>query len=325
MQFKFTLLFSLLFALQLTAQDVADLENFMLERDSFINNAGEAGAFISGGLVLPNSYNESFDSFSDWAISAGTDTETPGFLNQYSAIAGTGADASSIYAVAYAFSGTQINFTPEIQGSVINGLMVTNTTYAYLSMTDGDSFAKKFGGETGDDPDFFLLTIKGYRDGALTDESVEFYLADYRFEDNEMDYIVDEWTMVDLTSLGAVDSLSLELTSSDVGDFGMNTPAYIAIDNVMAPNIGLITSTVDPAIQADLSVYPNPTVEALFVDWRQEEDAIAQIFDIQGRLLQTAHLQTGVNRLNVGTLASGMYAVKIQTATGLGQSVFYKR
>jgi hypothetical protein len=34
-------------------------------------------------------------------------------------------------------------------------------TYAALSMRDGDGFAKQFGGASGDDPDYFLLTITG--------------------------------------------------------------------------------------------------------------------------------------------------------------------
>ena len=61
----------------------------------------------------------------------------------------------------------------------ITGVLVTNSTYAAISMRDGDQFAKKFGGESGDDPDFFRLVAHGYKDGSLTD-SVEFFLADYQ-------------------------------------------------------------------------------------------------------------------------------------------------
>jgi hypothetical protein len=37
----------------------------------------------------------------------------------------------------------------------VTGAYFTNTTYAALSMLSGDSFAKKFGGASGDDPDWF--------------------------------------------------------------------------------------------------------------------------------------------------------------------------
>ena len=101
-------------------------------------------------------------------------------------------------------------------------------------MRDGDSFAKKFGGPTGNDPDYFRLTILG-RDAANNSTgSVEFYLADYRFANNSLDYIVSQWTTVDLSSLGATTtSLQFALDSTDNDPvFGMNTPAYFAIDDV---------------------------------------------------------------------------------------------
>ena len=61
---------------------------------------------------------------------------------------------------------------------------------------------------------------------------VEFALADYRFEDSASDYIVDQWTRVDLSSLVGARKLQFGLESSDVGEFGMNTPAYFALDQV---------------------------------------------------------------------------------------------
>ena len=45
---------------------------------------------------------------------------------------------------------------------------LTNTTFAALSMRDGDAFAKQFGGVSGDDPDWFLLTIDGLDAGGAS-------------------------------------------------------------------------------------------------------------------------------------------------------------
>ena len=60
---------------------------------------------------------------------------------------------------------------------------------------------------------------------------VEFALADYRFEDSASDYIVDQWTRVDLSSLVGARKLQFA-EPSDVGEVGMNTPAYFALDQV---------------------------------------------------------------------------------------------
>ncbi|MBM4092135.1 MAG: DUF4465 domain-containing protein, partial [Planctomycetes bacterium] len=114
------------------------------------------------------------------------------------------------------------------------GAYFTNTTYAALSMRDGDSFSKKFGGELGSDPDWFLLKISGLNAGGGVTGTVDFYLADYRFADNRQDFIVDTWTWVDLSSLGEVSSLKFDLSSSDTGDWGMNTPAFFAMDDLVS-------------------------------------------------------------------------------------------
>jgi hypothetical protein len=108
--------------------------------------------------------------------------------------------------------------------------MVTNTTYAALSMLQGDGFAKKFGGTSGDDPDWFKLTVYGTdTTGNVLSNAVSLFLADYR---DASDYIVDQWTLLDLSPLADAHRLYFNLTSSDVGDYGMNTPGYFAIDNI---------------------------------------------------------------------------------------------
>jgi hypothetical protein len=75
---------------------------------------------------------------------------------------------------------------------------------------------------------------------------VEFYLADFRFADNSQDYILDSWGFVDLSALGTVDFLEFDLSSSDNGAFGMNTPGYFALDNFGAipepATLGLLLS-----------------------------------------------------------------------------------
>ena len=102
-------------------------------------------------------------------------------------------------------------------------------------MLNGDSFAKKFGGGDGNDADWFLLTIRGFDTLNQDIGTVDFYLADYRFADNSQDYIVNNWELVDLSLLGTnLASLQFEYSSSDVGDWGMNTPAYFAMDDFAA-------------------------------------------------------------------------------------------
>ena len=209
---------------------VSDMEGFSLDPENSWNGSDGSGAFMSKAGRFHNSYNPDWYSWSGWAYSNVTDNSTPGWMNQYSAITGKGFDGSENYAVGYATSPSVISFAEE-KAHAVKGFFVTNSTYAGISMRDGDDFTKKFGGEDGGDPDYFRLDVWGARDGQPAD-TVSFYLADFRSENSFEDYMVDTWQWVDLSSLGKVDSLKFILSSSDVGDWGMNTPGYFCVDNL---------------------------------------------------------------------------------------------
>lgn len=203
------------------------------------------GTFNTGGIEFVNRYNHNYGSWSGFAYSNRNDTTTAGFGNQFSAITGSGfGSGADNYGIGFGFDDVldpnnvaQLSELPYFElpaGATIQGARITNMTFAYLSMLNGDGFSKKFGGTLGSDPDWFKLSIYG------TDESllplgavVEFYLADFRFANHADDYIVNTWAFVDLSSLAGASRLYFNLSSSDVGTFGMNTPGTFAIDNVL--------------------------------------------------------------------------------------------
>lgn len=214
----------------------AGFEDLGLGPESFENGSGLSGGYTSGGIFFENEYTAAFDSFTGFAASTTTDNTTPGFSNQFSNITGSGAGGSEAFGIAF-LSGRIVLPTM----SLVAGAELTNTTYAALSMRDGDAFAKKFGGDSGDDPDFFRLLVEGFDASGQTTGVVELMLADYRFADPSQDYILDEWVFLDLMGLGPVKELSFRLESSDVGSFGINTPQYFAIDDItLVPEPGIV-------------------------------------------------------------------------------------
>lgn len=204
------------------------IEDLELNEESFYNGSDGKGFFTSGGFNFKNSYNADWGAWSGFAASSVRDIQNSGFGNQYSAIPGEGALGSTAYAVSYVLDYSEIEFEP----AVISGLYVTNSTYSYWSMKYGDGFSKKFGGETGNDPDWFKLTIAGISQNGDTTAMLDYYLADYRFENNQEDFILDSWEWIDLSFLGEISALRFSLSSSDVGMWGMNTPAYFCIDQL---------------------------------------------------------------------------------------------
>jgi len=210
----------------------------------FYDGRDGAGGFRTNTGLLFNTSFTGFEfggvTFYSWngvAYSNHTDNTTQGFDNQFGAFPGSGAEGSANFAVAFVAESSFTSVHLPV-ATTVESIDVTNTTYAALSMLNGDGFAKQFGGPTGDDPDFFMLTITGVDAFDQETGSVDVYLADFRFADNSQDFVLDVWETVDLTSLGdAVKRLDFTFESSDVGNFGINTPTYFAFDSVVTSSI----------------------------------------------------------------------------------------
>lgn len=315
--------------------EISDFENLSLEPYSFWNGSDLSGVFNSGILSFPNFYNESWGSWSGWAYSNMADDSTAGFMNQYSAITGSGFDtiasSGSNYGVAYVpvdFMTTEnipvpIYFSDSI-ARVIKGFFVTNSTYAALSMEFGDDFTRKFGGESGDDPDFLKLSVFGFSDGNIT-ETIDFYLADFRFEDNTEDYIVKTWQWLELSSLGEVDSLFLNLASSDAGIYGMNTPGYFCIDQIYvlpSENSGIGNQLTE---KVSITIFPNPAAEEIRIKTSGNKKSSITIFGLFGKeVLAIPDYEDGEN-IPVQHFDSGVYVVKIENQEGIYATTFVKK
>lgn len=224
---------------QTYSQSVADFDTLTLAPDSYWNGADLSGGFSCGEAFFPNIFVDWGGGVTSWGIFAysnKTDTVTLGYSNQYSAYAGAGYAHTPNFAVAY-FDGMNdiyLKMRNNAMGDTIAGFYITNNSYSALSMKYGDAYSKKF---TSADHDWFRLVINGYRYGIKKTDSVVFYLADFRYADSSLNYIVKDWRWVDLNVLGSVDSIGFRFSSSDNGMYGMNTPAYFCMDNLTIKHI----------------------------------------------------------------------------------------
>lgn len=103
----------------------------------------------------------------------------------------------------------------------IKSMDVIGTTYTMSVAINGDGYAKALKGKG----DFYNIEVAGYKNGEATG-TVTISLA------NEGGFLTD-WYTADMTGLGAVDSLSFSMTGSDTSDWGIKTPKYFALDNVV--------------------------------------------------------------------------------------------
>lgn len=289
-------------------QTVVDFEGHLSNPESYDNGSGGGGAFVFDFVEFSNYYDQAWSSWNGFAISNVTDNTTAGWGNQYASYTGSGAGGSDSYAI-YFPSG---DITTTIAGGIV-GFKITNTAYAAISMRDGDAFGKQFGSPNGADgnpdgtngEDFFRVWIIASNSDETMKDSIEFYLADYRFPNSQDDYIVDTWEDIDLSNFGFwVAKVDFRFESSDVGQWGINTPLYFAIDDVtMYVEVGL-----EEEFAAQVKVYPNPV---------QDKLSISGIEDAS--LLLTNQLGQEIWRGNSNELASfsfsdfenGMYLLQV--------------
>lgn len=328
-------------AFTVNAQQVADFENLILAPNSYWDGSKTLikkdtmyidTVFTSGDAIFPNRYSREYPKFhywsEGWAYSNVKDDTTNGKL--FNAYAGTGYNSDN-YSIGQNKSIIRLNSTTK--SNKVKGVYVTNSTYAGLAMKNGYYVARKFGDTTGTNtslkypqggyPDWFKLTINGYKNGMVLPKAVDVYLADYRFDDNSKDYILKTWKWVDLDSLGTVDSVMFTLNSSDVGTFGMNTPAFFCIDN-------FTTESPTGIAESNLSlvkIYPNPAIDNLTIDLSSVNSNISStvdIFDISGKLIETRFENSQHINLSVTSYKAGVYFISIKNSNEVINAKFIK-
>jgi hypothetical protein len=157
-----------------------------------------------------------------FAISSRTETtydpltQTP---DQYNCVAGKAHSGKNFLVAQLSYNGEKIVVNGG-QPAWVEGLWFTNSAYAVNSILNGDNYS----GPKFDETDWFKCTVVG-KDQFGSTTKVDIDLA------KDGDYVKD-WRYCDLSKLGKVTELSFEFSGSRTGDWGLNTPAYICIDDI---------------------------------------------------------------------------------------------
>lgn len=209
--------------------DVADFEDIELSPSGIWQPQEGNNEMFSHGWAFTNYYSPYF--WGGFTASNRTDLSQTYTNAQYTAAIGCGYDGSAQYAVAYTYGAQTDVYSADGQPHAITGCYVTNNLWAYQNMLEGDNAVTPFGGYSGNDPDWFKLTATGKDANGQILSTLDFYLADYRFDNPEDDYILNTWEWFDLSPLGDVATISFDLSSSKTNSSGMITPAYFCMDD----------------------------------------------------------------------------------------------
>jgi putative lipoic acid-binding regulatory protein len=211
------------------AQDPATFEDVQLGSNGIWQPPIGSNEMSSGGWLFTNNTQNGY--WGGFTASNRTDLNQSGMNAQYTAAAGCGYDGSTQYAVAYTMGVQTDVYAADGQLHTVTGCYVTNNLWTYQDILQGGYGELPYGGSTGNDPDWFKVTATGKNASGQTVGTLDFYLADYRFSNNEEDYVLNTWEWFDLSPLGDVATISFSLSSSRGSGYNMITPAYFCMDN----------------------------------------------------------------------------------------------
>lgn len=161
-------------------------------------------------------------------------------------------------------------------------------SYPYYCIEYGDAYARAFTNN-----DKFTLTIHGVA-ADESEKTVDVSLASY----SNGDLTINRgWKYVDLSSLGAVNQLYFTMSSTDSGEWGMNTPAYFCMDKL---SVVTEPETSIAAVKAPSTlVYDQASATATAAGF-------LCVYDCSGRIIMTA--ESGVADLS--SLSAGVYMLR---------------
>lgn len=170
------------------------------------------------------------------------------------------------------------------------GVYVNLNSYPYYCIEYGDAYARAF-----TNGDAFTLTIHGVSPDNQ-DKTIDVKLAQYA---NGNLTINRGWSYVDLTPLGTVNELYFVVNSTDVGEWGMNTPGYFCLDKLMVKPAGAGA----PQIAADRAKLAyNRATATVNVDGA----SFACVYDVLGNQLMSSEQPS----FSIAHLPAGVYVVR---------------
>lgn len=179
------------------------------------------------------------------------------------------------------------------------GCYVCNNPYVYYAIEKGNPYSTKF--EQGD---WFKLVAHGIDEQGTETGTVEYYLADYRSENADDWKLNDTWEWVDLSELGQIASIYFTMESSDVGDYGINTPTYFCLDKL---TVSTEPSSVEESVVAQAKVYYDRSNGTVRVESAQLVEAA--VYNMSGTLVMK-QLVEGSGAIDMSAYPAGVYVVR---------------
>lgn len=117
-------------------------------------------------------------------------------------------------------------------------------------------------------------------------------------------------------NIGTEESEMLLATGSNFQNVGVNFESK----NIMIPGVGCVSSADDLAIENNVSVYPNPVVDYLKIEFENNQipnKTKVTVMDLTGKEILDLALNSHNNSVDLSTLVQGAYLYSIHNREGV--------
>lgn len=223
-------------------------ENVNFEKAALPTGGDNPGVMIGktyeseNGYVFQNYYTDEggYAYNSGYTVSNNNDIKTPGAENQYSVFSASNNTKNQFLIYNPPYGSKAYIERKDGQAFYPYTVYIAPTTYTMQSIFNGDAYAKKF-----EEKDTFAVKIQGcdaYGEpikGSVVSFNLVKNLSLLQYNAYSGHYLQkfvyvngtsNLWTMIPLYMLGKVNKILITFDSSDKGEWGINTPQYLALD-----------------------------------------------------------------------------------------------
>lgn len=192
-----------------------------------------------------------------------------------------------------AFPKAEITFNTGKSYEVVGAYFNLNS-YTFYSILYGDGYARAF-----TEGDNLKLTVHGV-DANENEKTVDILLASFS---NGGLTASTGWKYVDLSDLGEVEEIFFTMSSTDSGEWGMNTPGYFCLDKLAVKEASGSSSVSKETLSGHVSLSYDRTNKNINLG----KADFAAVYDSTGKIVMTS---SNKQSFSVADLAPGVYVVK---------------
>ena len=232
-------------------------------------------------------------------------TTTSGTFTQ---IAGTGSGNG--------FTANLTNLTPNTGYTykafiTYNGTTVYGNEMTFTTLEQGQEPCNVPTGLTASDVQGESITITWNNDANVSSWNIQ-----YRPEGGQLSTASTQTNSYTITGLTGGTTYQIQV-QANCGDGNLSD---------WSPAINVTTTGIENWLESSVNLYPNPAKE--YVDIRVDGDlnvTMMEVYDVYGKLINTVNVIDNPTRINVSSLANGMYFVRVTTEAGAVTKTFVKK